>query len=103
MALVQGAVAGIGKGTGGGWQGNTGSPSALKLRVAGCGGRMVGRRWGRKRRVEASNSFQLCEHAIHGWAAVYPTSTHLAQSQNWTLISKPFVREELVWVLKKTT
>lgn len=51
--------------------------------------------------MEACYSFQLCEHAIHGWAAVYPTTTHLAQSQNWTLISKPFVRKELVGVLKK--
>ena len=50
--------------------------------------------------MEAHYPFQLCEHAIHGWAAVYPTPTHLAQSQNWTLVSKPFIREELVRVLK---
>ncbi len=52
--------------------------------------------------MEARYPFQLCEHAIHGWAAVYPTPTHLAESQNWTLISEPLIREELVWVLKKT-
>ena len=51
--------------------------------------------------MEASYPFQLCEHAIHGWAAVYPTTTHLSQSQNWTLISEPFIREELVRVLKR--
>lgn len=100
MALDQGAVAGVGEGSGGGRHGHTRSPGTLELSMAGCGRGVVGRRWRRQGRVEACYPFQLCEHAIHGWATVYPTPTHLAQSQNWTLISKPFIGEELIWVLE---
>lgn len=103
MALDQGAVAGVGEGAGGGRHGNTGSPCTLELSMAGCGRGVVWGRRGRQWRVEACYPFQLCEHAIHGWAAVYSAPTHLAQSQNWTLISKPFIREELVGILKKQT
>lgn len=99
MALDQSAVAGIGEGAGGGWQGNTGAPSTLEMGVTGCGWRVVRRRWGRQGRVKACYAFHVCEHAIHGRTAVYTTTTHLAQGQNWTLVSKPFVREELIWVL----
>lgn len=101
MALGQGAIAGVGEGTSGGWHGHTWSPGTLELGMAGCGRRVV---WGRGRRqrwVEASYSFRLCEHAIHGRAAVYATSSHLAQSHDWALISKPFIREEFIGVLKK--
>lgn len=100
-ALDQGAVAGIGEGTGGGRQGHARPPGTFKLGMAGSGRGMVRRRGRRERRVEACYPFQLCEHAIHGWAAVYATTTHLAQSQNWTLISKSFIWEELVRILKK--
>lgn len=47
MALDQGAVAGVGEGTGGGWHGHARSPGTLKLSMAGCGRGMV---WGRWRR-----------------------------------------------------
>lgn len=100
MALDQGAVAGVGEGTGGGWQGHARSPRTLELCVTRCGRGVVWGRWRREGRVEACYSFQLCEHAIHGWTAVYPTTTHLAQGQYWTLISKPFIWEELVWILQ---
>lgn len=101
MALGQGSVAGVGEGTSGSRHGHTWTPGALELSMAGCGRRVVWGRGRRQRRVEASYSFRLCEHAIHGWAAVYATSTHLAQSHDWTLISKPFIREELIRVLKQ--
>lgn len=101
MALDQGAVARVGEGAGGGRHGNTGSPGTLELGMAGCSRGVV---WGRRRRkgrVEACHPFKVCEHAIHGWAAVYSTTTHLAQSQNWTLVSKLLIWEELVRVLKR--
>ena len=47
MALDQGAVAGIGEGTGGGRHGHAGSPSALELGMAGCGRGVVRGRWRR--------------------------------------------------------
>lgn len=78
MALDQGAIAGVGEGAGGGRHGHTRSPCTLELSVTRCGRGVVGGRRRREGRVEASYSFQLCEHAIHGWAAVYPTPTHLA-------------------------
>lgn len=101
VALGQGAVAGVGEGTGGSWHGHARTPGALELSVAGCGRRVVRGRGGRQGRVEASYSFLLCEHAIHGWAAVYTASAHLAQSHDRTLVSKPFVGEEFIWVLGK--
>lgn len=51
--------------------------------------------------MEARDSLQLREHAVHGRTAVHPTPTHLAQGQNWTLVPEPFVGEELVRVLEK--
>lgn len=101
MALGQGAVAGVGEGASGSWHGHTWTPGALELSMAGCGRRMVWGRWRRQRRVEASYSFRLCEHAIHGGAAVYATSTHLTQRHDRTLISEPFIGEEFIRVLKK--
>lgn len=47
MALDQGAVAGVGEGTGGGGHGYTGSPGTLELSMAGCGRWVVGGRWRR--------------------------------------------------------
>lgn len=101
MALDQRAVAGIGKGAGGGWQGNAGSPSTLELGVTGCGRGVVRRGWGWQGRVEAGYTFHVCEHAVHGRTAVYTATTHLAQGQNWTLVSEPFVWKELIRVLNK--
>lgn len=101
VALGQGPVAGVGEGTGGGRHGHARTPGALELSVAGCGRRVVRGRRGRQGRVEASYSFRVCEHAIHGWAAVYAASAHLAQSHDRTLVSKPFIGEELIWVLEK--
>lgn len=52
--------------------------------------------------METYYPFQLRYHAVHGWTAVYSTTTHLAQGQNWTLISKPLIRKELGRVLEET-
>lgn len=101
VALGQGAVAGVGEGTGGSWHGHAWTPGALELSMAGCGRRVVWRRGRRQGRVEASNSVRLREHAVHGRAAVYPATTHLAQSHDRALISKPLIGEELIRVLKK--
>lgn len=51
--------------------------------------------------MEAHDSLQLCEHAVHGRTAVHTTPTHLAQGQNWTLISETLIGKELVRVLEK--
>ncbi len=98
-------IAGVGERSGGRLGGDPRSPARFILLLAMArGGRgMIGwrRRW--QRGVEAHQSLQVSEHALHSWCTVDPATTWLARGQDGTLISKTLLWKEFVRILKHST